>query len=67
MLPALQQKLELGEDQIVSPDAGLMLEGSQKTVLQGTGTPYLNEDDQSQSQQDAGETIEESCPASAFK
>jgi hypothetical protein len=46
MLPTLQQKLQLGEDQIVSPDAGPMLVGSQKTVPQGTGTPHLNEDDQ---------------------
>jgi hypothetical protein len=46
MLPALQQKLQLGKGQIESPDAGPMLESSQKTVSQGTGTIYLNEDDQ---------------------
>jgi transposase InsO family protein len=67
MLPALQQKLQIGGDQIVSPDAGPMLEGSQKTVPQGTGTPHLDEDDQPDAQQDAGDLMGESSPVSAFE
>jgi transposase InsO family protein len=55
MLPALQQKLQLGEGQIARPDAEPMLEGSQTTAPQGAGTPHLNEDDLIRIQQDVGE------------
>jgi transposase InsO family protein len=59
MLPALQQKLQLGADQVVPPDAGPMLEGSQTIAPQRTGTPHLSEDESAVAQQDAGDAMAE--------
>jgi transposase InsO family protein len=66
MLPALQQKLQLGETQAVLPDAEPVLEGSQKTAPQGAGTPHLNEDDLAEPQHDAREPTVDSHWTGAY-
>jgi hypothetical protein len=57
MLPALQQKLQLGADQVVPPDAGPILEGSQTIAPQRIGTPHLSEDESAVAQQDASNVM----------
>jgi hypothetical protein len=66
MLPALQQKLQLGETQAVLPDAEPVLEGSQKTAPQGAGTPHLNEDNLAKPQHDAREPTVDSHWTGAY-
>jgi hypothetical protein len=55
MLPTLQKKLQLDRLHDVRLDAELAVEGSQKTVLKGTGVPVPREGSPERLQQNAGE------------